>query len=114
MATFGGVPTNVAMPPRLAAYAVPRSNAEGKLGWRVMSILDNTDIAMGSIIRVVAVLEIHMLRPAVASINPAMSLLGLPPAATNTFKANRRCKFQRSKAMAMRNPPRNKKTYFDP
>ena len=45
---------------------------------------------MGNIISVVAVLEIHMLSDAVASMNPASNLLGLPPAATRMFKANRR------------------------
>ena len=51
---------------------------------------DNTDSAIGNIISVVAVLEIHMLSDAVASMNPASNLLGLPPAATRMFKANRR------------------------
>ena len=77
-------------------------------------ILDNTDNAMGSIIRVVAVLEIHMLRAAVATMNPASSLRGCPPAATRMCSANRRWRFHRSSARAIKNPPRNKNTNLEP
>ena len=114
MATLGGVPTRVAIPPRFAAYAVPSSNATGNRGFRSTSILSNTDMAMGSIIKVVAVFEIHMLNPAVANMNPASNRRGCPPASTKMFKANRRCSCHRSKARAMRKPPMNKNTYLEP
>ena len=69
---------------------------------------------MGNIINVVAVLEIHMLKPAVAIMKPPSSLRGFPPAATKILRANLRCRFHCSSAKAMRKPPRNKNTYFEP
>ena len=65
---------------------------------------------MGSIMSVVAVLEIHILSAAVAAMKPAISQRGLPPARTSTERAKRLCKSQRSNASAIRNPPMNKKT----
>ena len=78
------------------------------------SILATTERAIGNIINVVAVFEIHMLRAAVASIKPPSNRRGRPPAATKMRSANRRCRFHRSKASAMRNPPMKRNTNLDP
>jgi len=59
-------------------------------------------------------LEIHILNAAVASINPPINLRGRPPAAAKTERANRRCKFHLSKAMAIKKPPKKRKTKCDP
>ena len=65
--------------------------------------------AMGTIIMVVAVLDIHMDRKAVADMNPISILPGLMPKNINTFIAIRLCKFQRSMASAIKKPPKNRK-----
>lgn len=68
-----------------------------------------TDMAMGSIITVVAVLLIHILINAVAIINPKIIPLGLVPVAFTRFKAIRLCRFLFSIPRAIRNPPIKRK-----
>jgi hypothetical protein len=64
---------------------------------------------MGTIMMVVAVLLSHIESTAVASMNPPTSRLGAAPTAFRMVRAMRRCRFQRSTALAMRNPPRKRK-----
>ena len=72
------------------------------------------DRAMGNIIIVVAVLEIHMDKKAVASIKPKTNRLGLVPVRTTMCKAIRSCKFHFCIAMAIKNPPANKNIVSSP
>jgi hypothetical protein len=65
-------------------------------------------MAIGNIIMVVAVLEIHMDKKKLATINPARMLAGLTPVILKIFKAILRCRFHFSIASATRNPPKNK------
>ena len=69
-----------------------------------------TDMAMGSITTVLAVLLIHILKDAVAIINPKTTLLGVVPVILMILKAIRLWRFTFSKAKAITNPPKNKKT----
>src|SRR5690606_12161905 len=69
---------------------------------------------MASIITAVAVLEIHMERNPVATMNPRIIFLGAVPKRVMTYRAIRRCRFQRSMAMANKNPPRYKKMILFP
>ena len=66
----------------------------------------------GNIIAAVAVLLIHMLISAVANITPPMRFEGRVPAANTVHSASRRCRFQRSIASAIKNPPINKNTFL--
>ncbi len=66
--------------------------------------------AIGSIMRVVAVFEIHIDKPLVATIKPAMSLVGWFPNTASTFNAILLCKPQRSMAKAIMKPPIRRKT----
>ena len=59
-----------------------------------------------------AVLLIHMLRPAVAIMNPATSRVGCVPTPQTVSSAIRRCRFHFSTARAIMNPPRNRKMYL--
>ena len=65
---------------------------------------------MGSIISVVAVFDTHMDRNPVASIMPRMMRFGCTPTWRRVSSAMRRCRFHFSMAMAIRKPPRNRKT----
>ena len=65
--------------------------------------------AMGIIIMVVAVFDIHMERKAVANMNPISILPGLMPKNIKTLIAMRLCKFHRSMARAIKKPPKNRK-----
>ena len=67
-----------------------------------------TDIAMGSIINVVAVLLTHMLTSPEDSRKPAMIAFGLVPRRRTRPIAMRRCNCQRSMASAMMKPPRKR------
>ena len=66
--------------------------------------------AIGSIIRVVAVLETHIDRNAVEIIIPRMIRRGEVPTRRSVSSAIRRCRFHFCIAMAMRKPPRKRKT----
>ena len=66
--------------------------------------------AIGSIIRVVAVLETHIDRNAVEIIIPRMICRGWVPTRRRVSSAIRRCRFHFCIAMAMRKPPRKRKT----
>ena len=119
--TFGGVPTIVPTPPILAAYAMPSIKQTAKLDDFTATcpssspaplLLANSVTTlrpMGSIITVVAVLLIHMLRKAVAIMNPPTMRSGRVPTTSTVSKAIRRCRFQRSIASAIINPPMNRK-----
>jgi len=69
-----------------------------------------TDIAIGNIITVEAVLLTHILNIAVVNINPAIILLGLVPHSPKIFKAILLCNPLLSIAEAMIKPPKNNKT----
>src|SRR5690606_15133838 len=71
-------------------------------------------IPIGNIITDVAVLLIHMLKNAVATIKPKMIFLISEPIKLMIFNAIRLCKFHFSIAMAMINPPMYKNTYLCP
>jgi hypothetical protein len=64
---------------------------------------------IGSSINAVAVLEIHIDKKAPDAINPSIMDVGLPPNIVIIFKAILLCKAHSSMAIAIRNPPRNKK-----
>ena len=66
--------------------------------------------AMGIIISVVAVLEIHIESSAAATMNPRIMALGREPKAATTLSAMRACRFQRSIASATMNPPSSNMT----
>ena len=69
-----------------------------------------TEAAMGSIIKVVAVFDIHMLMEKLASMNPKMIVLALVPVRFTMLKASLRCKFHFSMANAMKKPPKKRNT----
>ena len=86
---------------------------EAPFGLLVFSSFTNsntTELAMGSIISVVAVFDIHMLMAKLASMNPNMMVFALVPVLSTMLRASLRCRFHFSIASAMRNPPRNRKT----
>ena len=62
---------------------------------------------MGSIMAVVAVLEIHMERNMVVNMKPSISLAWEQPTIMIILKATLLCNPQCSTAMAMIKPPRN-------
>ena len=112
---FGGVPITVATPPALAEKAIPSIILKAKFlsplvnpSWSSMSNLI-TEIAIGNITTVLAVLLIHMLIKAVAIINPKMTLLGVVPVIFIMVRAILLCKLTFSKANAKIKPPKNKK-----
>ena len=76
------------------------------------SFCDNrfkTEMAIGSIMTVVAVLDIHMLKKAVARLKPSIIPVGLVPVILIRLSAIRRCSFRFSMANAIMKPPINKK-----
>ena len=113
---FGGVPITVAIPPAFAEKAIPSiTQSEKFLSAFVKpssSLISNpiTDIAIGSITTVLAVLLIHILMKAVAIMNPKITRLGEVPVSFTIVNAMRLCRFTFSKANANTNPPKNKKT----
>ncbi len=72
---------------------------------RSSSVMDS---AMGSIIRVVAALLIHMLSSAEASMKPARMERGFDPERPKMPRAMRRCNPQRCMAKESKKPPMNK------
>src|SRR6056297_657764 len=113
---FGGVPITVAIPPAFAEKAIPSITLSAKF-WSLLvkpssSSINRliTEIAMGSITTVLAVLLIHMLKVAVAIIKPKITLLGVVPVSFIMFRAILRCRFTFSKASAITNPPKKRKT----
>lgn len=82
----------VAMPPKLEAYAIEiiMANAKFLLACSLSCILittEITDMAIGYIIMVVAVLLNHMLMKPVDKINPNKILFPLEPVYETIFKA---------------------------
>ena len=74
----------------------------------------STDTPIGSIITAVAVLDTHMDRKPVATMNPATIWEGLVPMTFTVSSAMRRCRFHRCMARASRNPPMNRKMMLLP
>jgi hypothetical protein len=70
----------------------------------------STERPIGSIISVVAVFDTHMERKPVAIISPSTMRFGSTPTRRRVRSAIRRCRFHFSMAMAIRKPPRNRKT----
>ena len=66
-------------------------------------------IAIGTIIMVVAVFDIHMDKNQVATMNPRRIRLGLMPISRMMRRAMRRCRFHFCIASAMMNPPTKRK-----
>ena len=60
---------------------------------------------MGIIISAVDVLEIHIEMKAVVSMKPNTIARGRSPTRASTLSAMRRCRFQRSMASAVNDPP---------
>src|SRR6056297_3128551 len=111
---LGGVPITVAMPPAFAENAMPNITQRAKF-WSLFvnpsaSLINKpmTDMAIGSITTVLAVLLIHMLNVAVAIINPKTTLFGVVPVILIIFRAIRLCKFTFSRAKAMTKPPKKR------
>ena len=94
-------------PPSVPPAGAPESSSS-------LGSSSSTDTPMGSIITAVAVLETHMLRNAVASMNPATIWAGLVPITRTVRRAILRCRFQRCMASASRNPPMNRKMMLLP
>ena len=69
-----------------------------------------TESPIGSIINVVAVLDTNIDRKPVASIIPSTIRVGSMPTLRRVSSATRRCRFHFSMAMAIKKPPRNRKT----
>jgi hypothetical protein len=105
---FVGVPIGVPMPPSDAAYATPSSVASA-VRFSFPSPL-TTATAMGVIIRVVAVFEIHIDRNAVTRITANTIRRGSVPTRLSAKNAMRRCSPQRSNVAETRKPPRKRKT----
>ena len=104
----------MAIPPAFAAKAIPNIILNAKfLSPFVRPSLSSinsfiTDIAIGNITTVAAVLLIHILIKPVAIIKPNTTLLGVVPVNFTIFKAILLCKFTFSKAKANIKPPKNK------
>ncbi len=113
---FGGVPITVAIPPAFAENAIPSITLSAKFLSDFVkpssSLISKfiTDMAMGNITTVLAVLLIHILIKAVAIIKPSITLLGDVPVSFIIVKAMRLWRFTFSKAKANTKPPKNKNT----
>ena len=102
----------VAMPPMDAAYAIESRLAIASCGCGLPMRCSTTPITertVGSIMTVVAMLEIHMLSVAEAIMNPATSMGGREPTKSMMVRAMRRCRPQRSMARAIMKPPMKRK-----
>ena len=89
---FGGVPMSVAMPPTEAEYAIPRKRAFANGATAAVSPVNSSILvimarAFGTIVRAVAVLEIHMERKAVTMIIPKSKILGFNPNIKTVLRA---------------------------
>ena len=101
---LGGVPMGVPMPPTLQAYAIPSSRPIfRRRDWTFSRVAS----AMGRSMRLVAVLEIHMLRNAAAAMKPNTTPRSPEPPKTLTMpSARRRWAPLFSMAVDSMNPPR--------
>ncbi len=99
------------MPPTFAAKATPSNR-----GTRIFlsSAPSRTATTKGSIINVVAVLDIHILNPADAIINPKINDFPPPPKSETIFRASLRWAPDFSIALDNKNPPNNNKTSLCP
>jgi len=87
---------------------MPKSSGAAK---SLSSDFSSTARATGNNISVVDVLDIHMLKKALASINPKTNLRELlPPNRRTIYRAMRLCAPLRSSAVASRKPPIINKT----
>lgn len=106
-----GVPTRVATPPIEAENAMPSSSALKKSfpAFPVRAFISEISaVPMVTIIKVVAVLEIHIESSPLASIKPRTINLAFVPTAAMISMAIRLCRFHRCIAIAMINPPTNR------
>jgi hypothetical protein len=111
-ARLGGVPISVAIPPRLHAYAMLNNNVMEKFlvvsspnSFSILRIIANP---IGSIIKAVAVFDIHIDKKAVAAIKPTTIEFGLPPKRLIILKAILLCRSHSSIARASKKPPRKR------
>ena len=115
MMMFGPVPILVAIPLMLAAYAMPSINARpnrlssGSSAGTCSPSFSTSAIAIGNIIIVVAVFEIHMLMKPVPSMKPSTMRRGLDPMTAMMPSAMRRCRPHCCIDAAIIMPPRNRK-----
>ena len=101
---LGGVPMVLPMPPTLHAYAIPSSSPIFR---RRDSTFSSVARAMGSSMRLVAVLDIHMLRNAAAAMKPNTTPRSpAPPKVLTMPSARRRCAPLFSMAVDSMNPPK--------
>ena len=104
--------------PMEAEYAIPSISAVANFFCfsqppTVSAVSASTEVPIGSITTAVAVLDTHMDKKPVASMNPKIRRLGEVPMIFTTYSARRRCRFQRCRASAIRKPPMNKKMVAD-
>ena len=98
-----------------AEYAIPSVSALPKLDFRRSSPRASgltsamTESPIGSIMTAVAVLDTHIERKPVATMNPSTSCFGCVPTRRTVRSAIRRCRFQRCSARARKKPPMNRK-----
>ena len=95
----------------MGSYEISRKKEEGRgfaypKTWS-FSNWESTASTMGTIMAVVAVLDIHMDRNMVGIMKPNISRRGEVPIVKRAFKATRRCKFDCSTAMATITPEMN-------
>ena len=112
---MGAVPTRVDIPPSVAAYAIPKSNAVSKYlcfssdRFGIVSLTtEQTARPMGNNIKVVEVFITNILISAATSIKPPIKDEALLPTERIMVKAILLCKPVASIASANMNPPRNK------
>ena len=107
-----GVPIKVAVPPIEAAYAIYNNKGIAKFLFSTLFWLEKnaiTEVAIGSIIIVVAVLLIHIDKKAVDIINPNTIKLGPALKLEIIKKAILLCKFVYCIAKPKMNPPKKRK-----
>ena len=93
---------------RAKGNGFPTGATSGPNRWRTRSI---TDRAIGSIMTVVAVFEIHMLRKALATMKPSTRRSGRLPTRRMMWSAIRRCRPQVCIERAIMKPPRKRKMF---
>lgn len=111
---FGGVPINVATPPIEDENAIARKRdfANGSILFEspvISSSFVMIAIAFGTIVRAVAVLDIHIDKNAVTIMIPQSKRRGFKPKIKTVLSAIRECKFHLTIAVEKMNPPRKTK-----
>jgi hypothetical protein len=105
---FGGEPTIVPKPPRLAEYAIPSSTNTNVPRSSLLSTCVKIPRASGSIIAVVAVFEIHIDKNAVTPKINSTAVLSLPPDNERIFSAIFLSSFCTCNAAAKAKPPKKR------